>query len=124
MATTTNTTARKTATTKATPKPETTPALPAEELAAITAAAKNAPSELHKNMVAWLANAGVEADLETVKLVCALRHTFQKSETNQTDLVNRRSAAEAKLQDRAKKAAERAEKAMARAAELAAAAAK
>lgn len=134
MATTTKaTTTRKPATkaiTTKTPKVETAPeavaapALPAEELAAILAADKNAPTALHENMAAWLAAAGVEADLNTIKLVCALRHTFQKSETNQSDLVNRRNAAEAKLQDKARKAAERAQKAAERAAELAAKAAK
>lgn len=122
MATTKATTAPKATETKATaakaPKVETTttapnPALPTAEADAILAAANNAPSQLHKNMQAWLAEAGVEADLETVKLVCALRHTFQKSETNQSHLVDRKSAAEAKLQEKATKAQERLAKAQA-----------
>lgn len=106
--------------TKAPAQTETYTDLPEEELNAIQAAAKNAPTEVHKNMVAWLAEAGVEADLETIKLAFALRHAFQKSETNQKHLVNRKSAAEAKLQERAEKAAERAKKAMERAEKLAA----
>lgn len=99
-----------------------TPALPEAETKAIAAAVANDPTPVHENMVAWLAAAGVVADLETVKLAFALRHVFQKSETNQNDLVNRRSAAEAKLQEQAVKAAERAKKAMERAEKLAAAA--
>jgi len=106
-------------TTKAPAQTETYTDLPEAELQAIQSAAKNAPTEVHKNMVAWLAEAGVEADLETVKLAFALRHTFQKSEMNQQHLSNRKSAAEAKLQERAEKAAERAKKAMEKAAKLA-----
>lgn len=113
---------RKPATKKATKAPvqtETYTDLPEAELQAIQSAAKNAPTEVHKNMVAWLAEAGVEADLETIKLAFALRHTFQKSEMNQKHLTDRKSAAEAKLQERAQKAAERAQKAMEKANKLA-----
>lgn len=99
-----------------------TAALPEAEAKAIASAVKNQPTAVHENMVAWLASAGVVADLETVKLAFALRHVFQKSEMNQNDLVNRKSAAESKLQERAVAAAERAKKAMERAEKLAAAA--
>lgn len=99
-----------------------TPVLPESEAKAIASAVKNQPTAVHENMVAWLAAAGVVADLETVKLAFALRHVFQKSEMNQNDLVNRKSAAESKLQERAVAAAERAKKAMERAEKLAAAA--
>lgn len=116
---TAKTTPAKGKTTKAPAQTETYTDLPEAELQAIQSAAKNAPTEVHKNMVAWLAEAGVEADLETVKLAFALRHVFQKSETNQKHLTDRKSAAEAKLQERAAKAAERAKKAMEKAAKLA-----
>lgn len=117
--TTTKTAPAKNKATKAPVQTETYTDLPEAELQAIQSAAKNAPTEVHKNMVAWLAEAGVEADLETVKLAFALRHVFQKSETNQKHLTDRKSAAEAKLQERAAKAAERAKKAMEKAAKLA-----
>lgn len=83
---------------------------------AIETAAKKEASDLHRNFQAWLESAeGVVVDLETVKMVCALRHTFQKSETNQAHLSNRRTAAEEKAIAQAKAAEEKAAKAMAKA---------
>lgn len=110
------------ATTKATkpsPKETTMPTLPAEELKSIATAKDNAATDVQRNFVAWLEQAGVEGvDIESVKLAFSLRHVFQKSETNQNHLADRRNGAEAKLQARAEAAAERAKKAMEKAEEL------
>ena len=65
------------------------------------------PSELHVNMAKWIEDqVGYTPDLKTVQIVCALRHTFQRSEANQNHLQNRRTSAQ-----QAKKAAEAARKA-------------
>jgi hypothetical protein len=119
-------TAHKANTAKTVAKPAATPAaaLPKAELDAILATAANQPSQLHKNMVAWLAAAGQEVDLRTVQLVCSLRMDFQASEMNQNDLKARKAAAAQKQLDRVAKAQERADKAVAAAKKLAAAAAK
>lgn len=67
------------------------------------------PSELHKNMAAWLKETtGYDADLKTVQLVASLRIKFQRSEQNQEDLEARREAAEAKVAARAEAAVARA----------------
>lgn len=83
---------------------------------AVKSSMDKAPSELHQNMKAWLEAAGAtNVDLETVKLVCSLRHNFQRSEANQTHLESRRTAAQDKAaaqiaaaESRAKKAADKA----------------
>lgn len=90
-----------------------------QDTKSVATAAAKAPSDLHKNFQEWLEANGFEnVDLETVKMVCALRHTFQRSEANQQHLGNRRNEAEAKKIAQAQKAKERAEKAMAKAKDL------
>ena len=103
-------------------KPE-TPAAPAPAAVVYPkkAVADKAPSELHKNMAAWLEETtGYKVDLKTVQLVASLRMEFQASEANQKDLAARREAAAKKQQDRVARAQAAAEKAAKRAAELAA----
>lgn len=100
--------------------PKTVAAQQSADAKAVATANAKKPSELHENFKAWLeANGAENVDLETVKLVCSLRHTFQKSEANQAHLANRKSAAEAKLQERATKAAARAAELAKKADELA-----
>lgn len=96
-----------------------------DEIESIRTANGKAPSELHKNFQTWLEAAGVDdLDLETIKLVCALRHTFQKSQFNQDHLEGRKEAADKKAEARILAAKLRAEKAVAKAKALEAAAKK
>lgn len=59
------------------------------------------PSDLHRNMAAWIkAETGYEPDLKTVQIVCALRHTYQKSDANQKHLADRKTASASKAEER------------------------
>jgi hypothetical protein len=56
--------------------------------------AAHEPTDLHRNFAKWLKdNTGVDVDLKTVQLACAMRMDFQRSEDNQADLAARKAAA-------------------------------
>lgn len=83
----------------------------APELAAY---AEKDPTELQEMFADWLSTkTGYDVDVKSVALATSLRGAYQKSPENQDHLAARREAAELRVAEREKRAAERENKAKA-----------